>query len=173
MKNKVFRFLELFILIWPTLMLYGLLSDTTSIKSILLKYVLVIYFSYYTFNVLVYRFYRFKNYFLSPLNFMSKKRRVQIKYELSKDIIFDKYLEIIQGTEFEVLYKNEEKGELFLCTLTNLFVWKQNLYLKLIEKNGETIVTIDCATVNQMVSWGANKQRTDALIQRMEDAFII
>jgi hypothetical protein len=43
----------------------------------------------------------------------------------------------------------------------------------LIENNGETMVNIDCATINQVVSWGANKQRTDDLIQRMEEAFII
>ena len=107
------------------------------------------------------------------MNFIIKKRSIEIKYDLSKDIIFEKYLEIIQGTDFEVIYKNEEKGELFLCTVTNLLVWKQNIYLKLIENDGETKVNIDCATINQVVSWGANKQRTDDLIQRMEEAFII
>ncbi len=173
MKNKVLRVVELFILIWPIIMLYSLLTDTTNANSYLIKYLLITYFVYYTFNILVYRLFWFKNYFLSPLNFIIKKRSIEIKYDLSKDIIFEKYLEIIKGTDFEVIYKNEEKGELFLCTATNLLVWKQNIYLKLIENNGETMVNIDCATINQVVSWGANKQRTDDLIQRMEEAFII
>ena len=68
-------------------------------------------FSFFIFNLIVRKIAWFKPYFTSKYNFFSTKYRTKIEFDIPKDLMFKKVIEVLENSKFKIQSVNEDKFE--------------------------------------------------------------
>ena len=130
-------------------------------------------FSFFIFNLIIRKIAWFKPYFTSKYNFFSTKFRTNIEFDIPKDLMFNKVIEVIENSKFKIQLVNQDKFEIFATSPMSFKSWGENIYIDFREDDGKTIMNFCSATISQIYSWGKNEQNYDQLIQNIEESLII
>lgn len=116
----------------------------------------------------------FKGYFVSKLNILCNTFQKIDKVDLTKDLLFEQMIEIINESSFNIFYKNSDTGEIMA---TSSFCWKswgENLYItvKELDKVNAQLEFYSSA-IMQIYDWGKNEENYNQLVKRREESLIV
>lgn len=115
----------------------------------------------------------FKNYFTSKYNLFTTKIQKEMYFEISKELLFEKIIEVIDSSEFKISEINKEKFQLLAISKVTLKSWGENIYIHFETKGKKTIMHFCSVTLFQMHSWGKNEENYQNLLNEIENSFTI
>lgn len=125
-------------------------------------------------NLLLRRNLRFKAWFLNSINIFLEKKTFEMKSEISEDLLFDKLLEVISESDFQLLDKEEDTMNILCGTSTNFWTWGENIYIHITEKkDGGSSIQLISTTLFGRTSWSRNDQNYKSFIASFEAALTI
>jgi hypothetical protein len=125
------------------------------------------------FNSIFRKRYSLKNYFTSPFNLFTAKDRRKRSYDISKDLLYENVVEVLNMSGFRIVEVNEEKNEIFAFTRMSVTSWGENIYIDLATENKKTILNLCSVTVFGLTSWGRNEKNCRILLEEIERVFIV
>ncbi len=128
---------------------------------------------FFIFNLIIRKSLSFKNYFTSPYNLITTKVHYQKSYDIPKDLMFEKIIEVINNSNFKLVETNKEKLEILAISSLTFKSWGENLYISFETNGNKTIMKFCSTTLFQMYSWGKNEKNYDDLINNIESSLII
>ncbi len=134
---------------------------------------LFLFIGFFIFNLIIRKSLSFKNYFTSPYNLFTTKVRYQKSYEIPKDLMFEKIIEVINNSDFKLVETNKEKLEILAISTITFKSWGENLYINFKTNGNITIMKFCSTTLFQMYSWGKNEKNYDDLLNDIESSLII
>jgi len=145
------------------------LEDGNPLKPVFL----IVLLSFIVFNLFVRKSLSFKNYFTSNFNPFTTSIKTEKKFNISRELMFEKVVEVIKHSNFTLEETNKEKYEIMATTPMTLKSWGENIYINFDSVGNEAVMKVCSATFMQMVSWGKNQSNFDNLIAEIEESFII
>ena len=128
---------------------------------------------FFIFNLIIRKSLSFKNYFTSPYNLITTKVHYQKSYDIPKDLMFEKIIEVINNSNFKLVETNKEKLEILAISSLTFKSWGENLYISFETNGNKTIMKFCSTTLFQMYSWGKNEKNYDDLLNNIESSLII
>ena len=104
---------------------------------------------------------------------MTAKTRSEILFTIPRELMFDKIIEVIKDSNFNLINANRDKYEILATTRISWLSWGENLYISFEDKENETIMKFCSATLFQIYSWGKNERNYDNLLKEIEDSLIV
>jgi len=128
---------------------------------------------FFIFNLIIRKSLSFKNYFTSPYNLITTKVRYQKSYDIPKDLMFEKIIEVINNSNFKLVETNKDKLEILAISTITFKSWGENLYISFETNGNETIIKFCSVTLFQIYSWGKNEKNYDNLLNDIENSLIV
>ncbi|MFT6982645.1 MAG: hypothetical protein ACJAUD_001412 [Crocinitomicaceae bacterium] len=125
-------------------------------------------------NVALRKKLRYKNWFLSSVNIFLELKTEQSESEISSDLLFEKLVEVINESEFQLLDSNEKSLNILCGTSANFWTWGENIYICL-KHNGDGVVLIQftSTTLFGNTSWNRNQRNYESFISSFESSLTI
>ena len=115
----------------------------------------------------------FKSWILSKMNFLLGKEVRVDQSDISPDLLFDKILEVIEESDFELADTDRKSFQLLATTFPNFLTWGENMYVEIKEiENNQSEIKFISATIFGY-SWNKNKKNTDKFFQLFEESLTI
>ncbi len=127
----------------------------------------------FMFNLMFRKSLSFKNYFISKYNLFTTKTKFEIKYNIPKELMFEKVIEVINESNFKIVDTDTNKLDILATSSVSFMSWGENLYLSFETKGMETVMSVCVSTVFGMYSWGKNEQNYKDLLKEIENSLII
>lgn len=128
---------------------------------------------FFIFNLTIRKSLSFKNYFTSQYNLLTTKVRFEKVYDIPKELMFEKIIEVIKNSHFNLVDTDRNKYEILAITTITFKSWGENLYISFENKGNETIMKFCSATLFQIYSWGKNQKNYEVLMNDIESSLII
>lgn len=97
----------------------------------------------------------------------------EIEFDIPKELVFDKLLEVITDSPFSIKYTNKEKFEILATSKISWFSWGENIYIQLILSKGITIIKFESVAFFQIYTWGKNENNFDEFLQKLDESLIV
>lgn len=127
----------------------------------------------FLFSLLVRKNVWFEPYFTSNFNLFTSKVKHQQELDFPKDLLFDKLVEVLQTSGFNIVQTDKNAGKIFATSTLSFSSWGENIYIDLSENNNKTILNFCSACLFQVVSWGKNERNYQTLFEEFEKSLII
>lgn len=127
----------------------------------------------FIFNLVARKIAWFKPYFTSKFNLLTNKTRHMEEFDFSRDLLFDKMIEVMTKTGFKINKVNKETGDIFATTGMTWRSWGENIYISMEEIHGMTTVDFCSATFFQVYDWGRNENNYKKFLSEFEDSLTI
>lgn len=128
---------------------------------------------FFIFNLVIRKSLSFKNYFTNQNNILTSKVHSEKVFDISKELMFEKLIEVINNSEFELVEADKEKFEILAITNITFKSWGENLYVNIETLGDESLMKFCSATLFQMYSWGKNEKNYDDLLNEIESSLTI
>lgn len=128
---------------------------------------------FFIFNLIIRKSLSFKSYFTSRYNLFTTKVRSVKSYDIPKELMFEKIIEVINHSDFKLVETDENKFEILAISKITFKSWGENLYINFETKGNETIMKFCSSTLFQMYSWGKNEKNYDDLLNEIESSLIV
>ena len=145
-------------------------SDNSSISYYIFILILITPFIN---NIIIRKYHWSKDYFIHPLIFLTEHVEYSKKYDLSQKLLFDKIFEVIDNSNYKVIYVYKNKMEINAITKTTFSSWGENFYIYFHEEKTKTKMIIHSVTVYQITSWGKNQRNINNFINHIDSSLII
>lgn len=137
------------------------------------KVVLIIVPVIFVFNFTVRTNVRFKSYFTSKFNFLNSKYSAVISSDLSKELMYQKMVEVIENSPLKLVEANDITQEIISTKGITWTSWGENIYVDFTEKDGGTQMNFVSTTVLGVISWGQNEKNYNRLLSTYEESLTI
>jgi len=127
----------------------------------------------FIFNFWVRKNYNFKPYFTSKFNILTSKYRSVVSSELSKELMFQKMIEVLNNSQLKVVYTDEVNLHILATKGISWKSWGENIYIDFTEEDGRTQMNFTSTTVVGIVSWGANEKNYHGMLFNFEESLTI
>jgi len=168
MKNVKHIFVVLFILSISILTTKFL--DLTNLFWITIS---AIFVGFFIFNLIIRKSGSFKRYFTSKYNFLTTKFRSKKTFEVSKELLFIKIIEVINNSSYKLVKIDKEKFEILAISPITSKSWGENIYIDFNDIEGRTIMNFCSSSLFQIYSWGKNEENYNDLLNKIENSFVI
>jgi hypothetical protein len=128
---------------------------------------------FFVFNLIIRKSLSFKNYFISRYNLLTTKVRAEKGYDIPKELMFEKIIEVINNSGFKLIKTDKEKFEILAISTITFKSWGENLYINFETKGNETIMKFCSSTLFQIYSWGKNEKNYDDLLNEIENSLTV
>lgn len=128
---------------------------------------------FFIFNLIIRKSLSFKNYFTSPYNLFTTKVRSEKLYDIPKELMFEKIIEVINNSGFKLVEIDKNKFEILAISTITFKSWGENLYISFETKGNETLMKFCSSTLFQMYSWGKNEKNIDDLLNEIESSLTV
>jgi hypothetical protein len=142
-------------------------------SDFIMQIVIYILLPFFVFNMIARKSLLFKPYFTSKYNFMLECQKENFRYDLSKDLMFAKLIELVNDSSLKLAQHNEENGQILATTSLSFKSWGENIYFTLVQKDTYTEVTIEMTTISQVSSWGKNRANYKTILNQFEESLTI
>ena len=112
-------------LVIAVLVIYFMKPDNPFLVVFLLLIV-----GFFIFNLTIRKSLSYKNYFTSKYNLFTTKIKYQKVYDIPKDLMFEKLIEVINDSNFKLVEIDKEKSEILAITTITFKSWGENLYIE-------------------------------------------
>lgn len=161
--------IALFILIFLPFLIGNYLEPENPILIITLFLIV----GFFIFNLVIRKSLSFKNYFTNQYNLLTSKVRSETAFDISKELMFEKIIEVINNSEFKLVEADKDKFEILAITNITFKSWGENLYISFETIGNETIMKFCSATLFQIYSWRKNEKNYDDLLNEIESSLTI
>lgn len=128
---------------------------------------------FFVFNLIIRKSLSFKTYFTSKYNLFTTKVWAEKSYDIPKELMFEKIVEVINDSNFKLVETDKNKYEILAISTFTIKSWGENLYISFETKENETIMKFCSATLFQMYDWGKNEKNYDYLLSEIESSLIV
>jgi len=128
---------------------------------------------FFIFNLIIRKSLMYKKYFTSPYNLFTNKVHYQKSYDIPKDLMFEKIIEVINNSKFKLVDTNKEKFEILAISTMTFKSWGENLYISFDTNKNKTIMKFCSTTLFQVYSWGKNEKNYYDLLNEIESSLTI
>ena len=128
---------------------------------------------FFIFNLIIRKSLSFKIYFTSQYNVFTAKVRSEMAYDIPKELMFEKVIEVISNSDFKLVDTDTSKFEILAISAITYKSWGENLYISFETKGNETIMNFCSSTLFQIYSWGKNEKNYDDLLNEIESSLTI
>jgi hypothetical protein len=125
------------------------------------------------FNIVVRKSLSFKNYFTSPYNKLSSKVWSEKEYDIPKDLLYEKIIEVVKDSDLKLIKTDSNNHEILAFTRISLRSWGENIYISFESKGDKTIMKTCSTSLFQVTSWGKNKNNSELLFRAIEDSLTV
>jgi len=168
MKNLKHIFIALLIIVISGLSSYYLEPNNPIMMTI--SFLII---GFFIFNLIIRKTLSFKNYFTSQYNLLTTKFRSEKLYDIPKELMFEKVIEVINNSNFKLVETDKDKFEILAISTITFKSWGENLYISFEAEGNETIMKFCSATLFQIYSWGKNEKNITNLLNEIESSLII
>lgn len=116
---------------------------------------------------------RYSSWFLSSINFLLERKKYVRQIEISKELLFDKLIEVIGESKFNLLDSNKDQSQLLCGTSINFWTWGENIYINLESLDGETTIEFTSTTLFGGSSWNRNQNNFESFNKSFETSLTI
>lgn len=116
---------------------------------------------------------RYSSWFLNSINFLLERKKYVMQSEISKELLFDKLIEVIDESKFKLLDSNKDQSQLLCGTQSNFWTWGENIYINLESLNGETTIEFISTTLFGGSSWNRNQNNFNSFTKSFESSLTI
>lgn len=134
---------------------------------------IIITYSFFAFNFFIRKSLLYKNYFLSKYNLFTTKFRTEKSFDIPKELMFEKIIEVINDSRFKLAEVDKDKLEILAISIITFRSWGENLYINFETKGDKTIIKFSTSTLFQVYSWGKIEKNYDDLVIAIEDSLIV
>lgn len=128
---------------------------------------------FFIFNLVVRKSLSFKKYFTHPYNFLTSKVNSEKVFDIPKELMFEKIIEVLNGSKFKLIEADEHRFEILAITTISFKSWGENLYISFYTTGNETIMKFCSVTLFQIYSWGKNEKNYDDLLEQIESSLTV
>ncbi|MEA3504958.1 MAG: hypothetical protein U9R32_07155 [Bacteroidota bacterium] len=172
MKENIKRILALAIILSVPIISEKLCTDTNQ-PSLGIMVMVIVIGTLFIFNYTVRNRPLFKPYFTSNLNILTAKYRNKTEYNISRELMLEKTIEVLKDSNLTIKHINKETYEILATSSINLRSWGEIVYIDFREKNEKTILNFCSTTFFGMISWGKNEKHYNQLINNIEESLVI
>lgn len=117
---------------------------------------------------------KYKSWFINHFNFLLERKQFVSSSEISSELLFEKLVEVITESEFQLFEMNKENLNILCGTAINFLTWGENIYIQLkIENNNSTSIEIVSTTIFGGMSWKRNTKNYSSFIASFENSLTI
>lgn len=156
------------LIIFPFLIGYYLESD-----SPILIVTIFLIVAFFIFNLVIRKSLSFTDYFTSKYNLLTSKVRSEKSFDISKELMFEKIIEVLKDSKFKLIEADKDRFELLAITPISFKSWGENLYISFETRGNETIMKFCSSTLFQIYSWGKNEKNFEDLLNEIESSLTI
>jgi len=128
---------------------------------------------FFIFNFVIRKSLSYKGYFTSNYNLLTSKFMVVKSFEISKNLMFEKTIEVIDHSKFKLVETNKEKLEILAISPITFKSWGENIYIDIESSGNKTIMNFCSTTLFQISSWGKNEKNYIDFLNEFENSLII
>lgn len=128
---------------------------------------------FFIINLIIRKSLSFKKYFTSPINLLTSKFYSERTFDISKALMFEKIIEVINNSKFKLIEADKQKFEILAITTISFKSWGENLYIRFDTIGNETILKFCSVTLFQIFSWGKNEKNYDDLLNEIESSLTV
>lgn len=128
---------------------------------------------FFVFHLVIRKSLFFKNYFTSRFNLLTFKVQAEKVFDIPKDLMFEKVIEVINNSRFKLVEADKSKFEILAITKITFKSWGENLYISFDTIDDKTIMKFCSVSFFQIYSWGKNEKNTVDLLSEIETSFTI
>jgi len=162
-----------FIISISCLFIYKLLQYVTKDSFIALS-IFIVPISMLIMNMVIRKRLIFKSWFLSKYNIFLEKEISIFESEISKELLYEKMIEVVKMSPFKVMDVEANTFELLIGTAPNFWTWGENLYIEIKEKGNEnTEIKIIAVTVFGSYSWNRNRKNSQQFYESFQESLTI
>ena len=167
------RDLKIWIALFVLIVLPLLIGNYLEPENPILKTTIFLIAGFFIFNLVIRKSLFFKNYFTNKYNLLTSKVHSEKSFDISKELMFEKIIEVINNSEFKLVEADKEKFEILAIANITFKSWGENLYISFETIGDETIMKFCSATLFQIYSWGQNEKNYDDLLNEIESSLTI
>ena len=134
---------------------------------------LLLILGFFIFNLVIRKSLAFQNYFTSRYNLLTTKDRTEIVFDFSRDLAFEKILEVINQSKFKLVAADTEKFVILAISKISFRSWGENIYLSFEKRGDQTVMKFCSVTLFQIYSWGKNEENYGKLFKEIEDSLTV
>ena len=169
MKTKKKK-IVLFILICAT---GGVLSNSIGLKNFCF-FIGLPFCGLLIFNLFVRNIILFKAYFLSKYNIFTDKIKSNKTYDIPVDILFEKIIEVLDDSEFDLVNVNRTEYKILANTKLKINSgWPENIYLDFKSKGEQTILNFYSVSIFGIQSFWEQENNLDKFLIDFENSLTI
>lgn len=142
-------------------------------KSPILLMSLFLILGFFIFNLIIRKSLSFKRYFTSPYNFLTSKIYFEKSFDIPKELMFEKLIEVLKGSNFKLTETDKQRFQILAITSISLKSWGENLYISIESFQNKTIMKFSSVTLFQIYDWGKNEKNYYDLLQQIESSLIV
>lgn len=128
---------------------------------------------FFVLNLIIRKSLSFKRYFISPFNALTSKVHLEKAFDISKALMFEKIVEVIDRSKFELTEVDKDKFEILATSKISWLSWGENIYISFETRGNETIMKFCSVTLFQIYSWGKNEKNWEQLLGEIENSLTI
>lgn len=144
--------------------------ETNSLIMISFQILIIVFFS---FNFFARKSISYKKYFVSPYNPFTGKIWSEKAYDIPKELLFEKIIEVINDSNFNLVDLDKDRFEILAISKTTFESWGENLYISFESKGDDTIMKFCSSTFFGIYSWGKNEKNWDNLLNEIESSLTV
>lgn len=129
--------------------------------------------SFFIFNLIIRKSLSFKNYFTSKYNLFTTKVWSEKSYDMPKELMYEKLIEVINNSNFKLVDSDNDKFEILAISTITFNSWGENLYISFETDENETIMKFCSSTLFQIYSWGKNEKNYNYLVNEIESSLTV
>ncbi len=167
---KTFKHILVAVLI---MLITGLFAYYLNNNNPIQKVIIFLILSFLILNLIIRKSLSFKSYFTSPYNFLTSKVHYQKTYDIPKDLMFEKIIEVINNSNFKLVETNKENLQILAISKISFKSWGENLYISFEMGENGTILKFCSSTLFQVYSWGKNEKNYEDLLNEIETSLTV
>lgn len=172
-RKPTLKDLNIWIALFVLIVLPFLIGNYLEPENPLLIITIFLIVGFFIFNLIIRKSLFFKYYFTNQYNILTAKVHAEKSFDISKELMFEKIIEVINDSEFKLVEADKEKFEILAITSLTFKSWGENLYISFEAIGEETIMKFCSATLFQIYSWGQNEKNLDDLLTEIESSLTI
>lgn len=128
---------------------------------------------FFIFNLVIRKSLSFKNYFTHRYNLLTSKVRAEKSFDIPKELMFEKVMEVINDSKFTLAEADRERFEILAIAPISWFSWGENVYVSFETSGDETVMKFCSATLFQIYDWGKNEKNFSHLMDEFESSLTV
>ena len=125
------------------------------------------------YNIITRKSLKFKKYFISPINILTSKKHFQIKYDIPKELLYEKIIEVINHSNLSLVDTSSANYEILANKSLSFISWGENICIIFESEENNSIMKFYSTTLFSVTSLGKNEKNYHDLLNEIENSLTV